>query len=330
MMLRPRFAAVCLAALAGTAVALVFALSGGSGPAPSRAGRLADTTSACAPTHGQVARGHRARSNTIAFVRYAGGSYAIFVVSARGGAPRRLSAPPAGRPAPPRQAFQDTPTWSPDGRWIAFASDRDGHYGVYVMRADGTHTRRLSVSSAGDQAPSWSPDGRLIAFSRATKGLYVIAVDGRRVTRLTHAPNAKDEDPAWSPDGSRIVFVRHELGVGSALFLVRPNGRGLCELTPFTESVGAPTWSPDGRKLAYSTGDGLGFGIAVVNADGTGRRTLTPQGLDFHPAWSPDGRQIVFAREATLYVMNEDGSHVRRLTALRAIDGSPAWRPATT
>ena len=62
--------------------------------------------------------------------------------------------------------------------------------------------------------------------------------------------------------------------------------------------------------------------------DGSGRRTLTPQNLDFHPAWSPDGRRIAFQREATLYLMNADGSHVRRLTARAAIDGSPAWRPA--
>jgi TolB protein len=327
MMLRPWFAAVCLAAFAGTAVALVFALSGGSGPSVSHAARVAHATSACTDTTGRLAGRHRAGSDTIAFVRYARGSYAIFVMSARGGSARRLSAPPAVRPSPQRQFFQDAPTWSPDGKSIAFASDRDGRYGVYVMRADGTHTRLLSVSSAGDLAPAWSPDGRLIAFSRATKGLYVIGVDGRGATELTHAPNVKDTDPAWSPDGTRIVFVRHEPGIGSALFLIRKDGRGLCELTSFTTSVDAPAWSPDGRKLAYSTGDGRGFGIAVVNANGTGLRTLTPQGLDFHPAWSPDGHQIAFAREATLYVMNQDGSHIRRLTPLRAIDGNPAWRP---
>lgn len=128
--------------------------------------------------------------------------------------------------APPRELFQDAPTWSPDGKEIAFASDRDGHYGVYVMRADGTHSRRIIVSKAGDASPSWSPDGRLIVFSRGVDGLYVMGADGRRVRRLTHAQFTKDRDPAWSPDGERIVFVRQELGVGSALFMVRPDGRG--------------------------------------------------------------------------------------------------------
>jgi Tol biopolymer transport system component len=152
--------------------------------------------------------------------------------------------------------------------------------------------------------------------------------DGGQVRRLTHALLSKDLDPAWSPDGTRIVFVRKELGVGAALFMIRPDGKGLCELTPFTTSTFSPAWSPDGAMLVYSSGDGRGFGISVVNADGTARRRLTPQVLDFHPAWSPDGRRIAFQREATLYVMDVDGSHIRRLTARDAIDGSPAWRPA--
>jgi Tol biopolymer transport system component len=271
----------------------------------------------------------RTKTDTLAFVRYDHGSYAIFVMPGRGGVPRRLSvAPTTGRPPATRNQFQDAPTWSPDGRRLAFASDRDGHGGIYVMRADGTGTRRLSVSSSGDTAPSWSPDGRLIAFARTLRGLYVMRSDGSAARPLAHAVGAKDTDPAWSPDGSRIAFVRRQPGIGSALFLTRPDGRGTCELTPMTSSASDPAWSPDGRRLAYSTGTGSGFGIAVVRADGTHRRMLTPQDLDFQPAWSPDGRRIVFTREATLFVMNRDGTGVRRLTNPRAIDGSPAWQPA--
>lgn len=272
---------------------------------------------------------HPAPAGTIAFVRYARGSYAIFVVSARGGPAHRLSAAPSHALPPPRELFQDAPSWSRDGRKIAFASDRDGRYGIYVMRADGTRSHRLLVSDRGNAAPSWSPDGRWIVFSEGVAGLYVTSADGRRVRRLTHPEFTKDLDPSWSPDGSRIVFVREDPGVDSALFVIRPDGTGLCELTPFTTSTLSPAWSPDGSMLVYSAGDGRGFGISVVNANGTGRRELTPQALDFHPAWSPDGRLIAFQREATLYVMNADGSHVRRLTEPEAIDGSPAWRPAT-
>jgi TolB protein len=265
---------------------------------------------------------------TIAFVRYAAGSYAIFLTSPHGGQARRLSAGPARRPPVPRQNFQDEPSWSPDGRSIAFESDRTGHASIYVMRADGTHTRRLSPGRPPDSTPSWSPDGKQLVFSRAGQGLVVMRANGRDARALTRDVNIQDVYPAWSPDGTRIAFVRREAGIGSALFLIQPDGTGLCELTPFSSNVTEPAWSPDGTRLAYSGGNGNGFGIHVVGANGRGFRELTPEALDFHPAWSPDGRQIAFVREATLYLMNRDGTHVRRLTSANAIDGSPTWRPA--
>jgi TolB protein len=315
------FAVACATVAVAVGASLVLVLSSGS-----HARAAPRPTSACTLAPGPVPR--RPSTGTLAFVRYDGGSYSIFVLRP-GRAPRRLSAAPATHPPASRNAFQDTPTWSPDGRRVAFASDRNGRSGIYVMRANGTGTRRLSISTRGDTAPSWSPDGRWIVFARALRGLYVMHPDGSDARPLAHAIGGKDTDPAWSPDGSRIAFVRRQPGIGSALFLTRPNGRGLCELTRITGSDSDPAWSPDGRWLAYSTGDGSGFGIAVVRADGTHRRMLTPQGLDFQPAWSPDGREIVFTREATLYVMNRDGTGIRRLTNPRAIDGSPAWRPAS-
>src|SRR5438270_6984401 len=155
-----RFAVVCVAAVAGTAAGIVFGFSGSSGAA--RKSAQAHPTSACSRSSARrFTSVQTALADTIAFVRYERGSYAIFVMSAEGGQPRRLSAaPPHALPAS-KELFQDSPTWSPDGRWIAFASDRDGRSGVYVMRADGTDTRRISVSKTGDGAPSWSPDGRM-------------------------------------------------------------------------------------------------------------------------------------------------------------------------
>jgi Tol biopolymer transport system component len=321
-----RFAALCVAAVIGSALGVVFGLSGSSHAAKEA---RAAVGVACARRDGgrSVATVHAA-SETLAFVRYARGSYAIFVISARGGPAHRLSAAPPHALPPPKELFQDAPAWSPDAKRIAFASDRDGHYGIYVMRADGTHSHRILLSASGEAAPAWSPDGREIAFSRGTSGIYVMRPDGRGLRRLTHGPAAKDTDPAWSPDGTRVAFVRRKYGQ-DALFVVRLDGRGLCELTPFTTSTLNPAWSPNGAMLAYSAGDGYGFAITVVKANGADRHQLTPQALDFHPVWSPDGRRIAFQREATLYVMNADGSHVRRLTRPEAIDSSPAWRPAT-
>jgi Tol biopolymer transport system component len=265
---------------------------------------------------------------TIAFVRWAGGSYAVFVMPAGGGPAHRLSLAP-GHPFPSRRhVFQGEPAWSPDGTRIAFTSDRTGKSGIYVMRADGTQTRRLSISKDGDVRPSWSPDGQKIVFARSGRGrLYIIDADGRHLRALTQGVAVSDADPAWSPDGKTIAFVRRPLGGGSAaIYLISWDGHGLCRLTPFTRSVYGPAWSPDGTKITYTNRERSGFAIAVVDADGTGRRTLTREWLDFTPAWSADGTKIVFAREATLYEMNPDGSGVRRLTR-GTIDDSPAWRP---
>jgi Tol biopolymer transport system component len=322
-----RFAALCVVAVAGTALGIVFGVGSGSHAAKKQA--HVAVAGACTRTAARSLASVTTPSDTLAFVRYDRGSYAIFVMSASGGPARRLSAAPPHALPPQRELFQDSPSWSPDGTRIAFGSNRDGHYGIYVMRADGTQSRRIVLSKPGDAAPSWSPDGRRIVFSRGADGLYVMNADGRQVRRLTHVQFTKDLDPAWSPDGTRIAFVRREAGIGASLFAIRPDGTGLCELTPFAASTASPAWSPDGAMLVYSAGEGSGFGISVVRADGTGRHRLTPQALDFDPVWSPDGSRIAFQREATLYVMNADGSHVRRLTARAAIDGGPAWRPAT-
>src|SRR6266568_3992848 len=107
-------------------------------------------------------------------------------------------------------------TWSPDGARIAFVSDRDGNFEIYVMRADGSNQVNLSNNTALDGLPAWSPDGTKIAFSSDRDGpgqmyvgpfqIYVMNADGSGVTRLTH-DSASDVEATWSPDGSKIAFV---------------------------------------------------------------------------------------------------------------------------
>jgi Tol biopolymer transport system component len=334
MPVSPRLALVSLGGLSAAAVGTVLALSGGGG---SGAGRREAAVSRSGHAVGSVCHRHLSPHlhapavqddrGTIAFVRYQSGSYAVFVMAAAGGPAHRLSLAPRHVPPTRRHVFQGAPAWSPDGRWLAFTSNRTGRSGIYVMRADGTQTRRLSISDADDVRPSWSPDGQRIVFARSAQGrLYVIDFDGSHLRALTRSGHAADSDPAWSPDGTTIAFVRRPFGGGSAaLYLIGSDGHGLCRLTPYAKSVYSPAWSPDGTKITYTSRNGTGFAIAVVDADGTEPRTLTPERLDFTPAWSPDGTKIVFAREATLFVMNADGSRVRRLTS-GTIDDSPSWR----
>jgi TolB protein len=242
------------------------------------------------------------------------------------------------------RARESTPAWSPDGAQLVFVRERPGNADVYVADARARNVRRIThTRGANEYTPAWSPDGKRIAFASNRTGayeLYVARADGTGVRRLT--VGARDGYgsylPAWSPDGRRIAFSSSSRTPENAeIYLVRPNGTGLRRLTRTRGNVEVlgddswPAWSPDGRRIVFSsnrTGEGE---VWVMGADGRGERRLA--GLrrrdDWGPRFSPDGAEIVFyslgARgPGELYVARSDGKAVRRL-GVRGED--PAWRP---
>jgi len=291
---------------------------------------------------------------------------------------------------PPPDA--DEPTfWSPDWRRIAFLRERgvfhtfaDGfqlrYADVYVMNSDGSGRRRLTRSPEMDGDPAWSPDGRRLAFVRVRGGrsdIYVVNRDGSGLRRLAHAitfrpmPGSSSgfaANPAWSPDGQKIAFMSNRDGKDD-IFVVNADGSGLRNLTRsrgnyykpiYWGSGDGPMWSPDGRKILFTsdrlyhgpgTRDGGPGGanearrrarydeIYVVGADGSGLRRLTRNSRsDGSPVWSPDGRKVLFTRssgsvysDSDVYVMNADGRGQRNLTPSLthpfATDTTPAWSP---
>lgn len=232
-------------------------------------------------------------------------------------------------------------SWSPDGTRIIFTSDRDGNTDLYHMNPDGSNVRRLTSDAAKEASPRYSPDGRFIAYKINRDGrneVYVMKSDGSQPTRVT--PDTLDivARIAWSPDGKISFFAveRKQAGAGvgggegapTLLWTVKPDGSGLTRIGATPARDYNPSWSPDGRTIAFDahrdgaweSADG-GWEIWVKNSDGSGRRRLTDNSInDWGPAWSPDGSLIAYCSgindKYEIWVMRADGSASKRLTHL--------------
>ena len=238
------------------------------------------------------------------------------------------------------------PSYSPREPRLAFSSDCDGKWNVYVMEGDGTRPRRLSDNTADSRRPAWSPDGRRLVFHSNRDGnweIYAIAVDGTGLTRLTFDP-ASDTPAAYSPDGARILFASDRDG-SEELFLMDADGRAPRRLTSGTTQSFRPAWSPDGSLILHPAsrnpgareGDPLDFFLIRPDGAALGRLPGGPR-RDFNHVFSPDGREIAFDAHAEggwesedggweLWRMNADGSGRRRLTRNAVNDWGPAYSP---
>ena len=229
------------------------------------------------------------------------------------------------------RVFKDgRPAWSPDGRRIAFVSYR-GRGGVFVMNRDGTGIRRLTRTLVWD--PTWSPDGRTIAVAgnNGPTGpdarIGLVGTRGGSVRWVTRK-GWEVSEPEWSTTGD-IGFIRRT-GWGDAtleVFVMSGDGSSPRRLTRDRSSDATPSWSPDGKKIAFHAENG----ISVMTTDGSARHRLTRGSEDFSPGWSPDGRCIAFQRSGTIYVVESDGGTPHKLMKRPrvgrhgAIDGAPAW-----
>jgi Tol biopolymer transport system component len=234
----------------------------------------------------------------------------IFVVNADGSDLRQLTHSSPNR----KRTLWDwsaNPTWSPDGKLIAFEGSRKCGVQrcrvpqIYVIGADGTGEHALTSSLGAKGFPAWSPDGRKILFERyggrwvgpgwdwidnAQMDLYTIDPEGHQKRKVARVMNELYHCacPAWSPDSSQIVY----------------------------EAAGT-----NGKSDLY-----------VIKADGSGQKRLTQhRARDENPDWSPDGTQIAFYSErvgdAEIYVMNADGTSQHRITHDPWYDQAVRWRP---
>jgi Tol biopolymer transport system component len=228
----------------------------------------------------------------------------------------------------------DAPTWSPDGRRIAFTSFRHGRGEIYSMNVNGSQQRRLTRNTAHDDHAAWSPDGRKIAFMSTRNGnaeIFVMNANGTAQTRLTNEPH-NDYLPTWSPDGSRIAW-RTDRDGNAEIYSMKADGTDVLRLTNSPAAETSPDWSSTGQIVFVSTRGSAAFNIYAMDADGSNvRRVTTSQQNQEQPDWSPDGRDIVFVEEqegtlsqAHIFAIRSDGTGRRRITESEGRDDWPAY-----
>src|SRR5882672_2986817 len=137
---------------------------------------------------------------------------------------------------------------------IAFASDRDGNFEIYLMDTDGGGQIRLTENPGEDYSPAWSPDGSRLAFVSTRDGnaeIYVMNADGTGQTRLT-SNTAGDLSPVWKPDGSQIGFISNRDG-NDEIYLMDPDGGNQTNLTQNRADDSYFSFSPDGTMIVFSS-----------------------------------------------------------------------------
>jgi dipeptidyl aminopeptidase/acylaminoacyl peptidase len=334
------------------------------------------------------------RNGPIAYQRFAGGrddgrTSQIYLRRADG-TERRLTDVKGGAFSPAwsfdgaRIAFESGATGR---RHEIFTMNADGS-GVRQV----TRGCAATEDCESDVSPAWSPDDRRISFLRihgpfvdksrkyekialpTSVDLMVVGADGHgehALERWSADPMPPGRSPfgwtdsgapVWSPDGKQIAValgtLRHpnkHAVFNTALHIIDVAGGAQRQITPWVIGAGNPSWSRDGRHIAFNSWGGHSPNLYVVDPDGAhlklllrGNTTASRIGWVDAPAWAPDGKQIAFGTQTDpchsfrvngcprdpdfepfdLYAIGADGTHLRRLTSAPQFEARPAWGPA--
>ncbi len=225
------------------------------------------------------------------------------------------------------------PNFSANDSHLVYMSDGE----IKIVNITTGKVTNLTNTPTADMCPDWSNDGAKIVFDSkredVNRDLYIMAIDGTNVQRLTNEPNQQDKCPAFSPDDSHITYICTANG-DMDIFVMNRDGSGVKNLTNDPGSDRCPSWTPDGKKSTFMSNRTGFFEVYIMNAkDGSNLKQLTKLKITGSNCWvaavSPDGKQVCFVGDFEgnndLYVMDIDGKNVRNLTKHKANDQWPAW-----
>ena len=219
------------------------------------------------------------------------------------------------------------PRPSPDGRWIAFQSNRDGDFEIYMANRYGGQLRQLTQNTVWDRLPAWSPAGDWIVYSSDTRGDQTLDLYRVRPfageTQPIYSDQWRNSHARYSPDGGHIVFTAGPSVRDASSWEIRLVDRDIGASRLLTNNAvrdASPAFSPDGQRIVYITTVGGARALASMDLEGDDRRILyTGLGRVWAASYSPDGRFIVVTAtkngEDQLFLMDAEGLNAQQITS---------------
>lgn len=202
------------------------------------------------------------------------------------------------------------PSWSPDGKKIAFQAYWDGNWHIYTVNTDGSGLKQMTSGEFDHREPHWSPDGTTLAFSSDKNGSYdiwTLQIVSEQMKAVTSA-EGNESGPAWSPDGANLAYVSETDG-NFQLVTQSAESSEASSLYAAKGKLTGASWSPDGNQVLINEHKDVTANLMRVGADGQGTSTLSEAGEDVFPfrhSWTSDSTMI-YTASGKMYELSNDG-----------------------